>query len=61
MTNKNKSLKDIHQYLIDNNYFHCSDNYLINKGIIKQKDNDKQNSAHLYKKPQILNQNGEIY
>jgi hypothetical protein len=58
---KYKSLKEIHKYLIDNNLFHKDEDYLIKKGIIRKKESDKQNPAHSYEKPQILDQNGEIY
>ena len=61
MKKKLKSLKEIHQYLIDNNYFHKDDYYLIKKGIISKKDNKKQPASSLYKKSQILSPNGEIY
>ena len=61
MKKKLKSLKEIHQYLIDNNYFHKDDYYLIKKGIISKKDNKKQPASSLYKKSQILSHNGEIY
>lgn len=61
MKKKLKSLREIHQYLIDNNYFHCDDYYLIKKGIISHKDNDKEKPASLPKKSQILSPNGEIY
>lgn len=58
---KYKTLKEIHQFLINNNLFHKDEKYLIKKGIIRKKESDKQNPAHSYKKPQILDQNGEIY
>ena len=61
MKKKNLSLKEIHQYLIDNNYFHYDDYYLIKKGIISHKDNDKEKPASLPEKSQILSSDGEIY
>ena len=61
MKKKNLSLKEIHQYLIDNNYFHSSEYYLIKKGIISKKDNKKQTASSLPEKSQILSPNGEIY
>jgi hypothetical protein len=61
MKKKNLSLKEIHQYLIDNNYFHSSEYYLIKKGIISKKDNKKQGGSSLCEKSQILSSNGEIY
>lgn len=61
MKKKLLSLKEIHKYLIDNNYFHKNDNYLIKKGIISEKDNKKQTASSLCEKSQILSPNGEIY
>lgn len=61
MKKKLLSLKEIHKYLIDNNYIHVSDNYLIKKGIISRQDNKKQTASSLREKPQILSPNGEIY
>ena len=61
MKKKLKSLKEIHQYLIDNNYFHKDEDYLIKKGIIRKKDNKKQSGSSLCGKSQILSLNGEIY
>ena len=61
MKKKNLSLKEIHQYLIDNNYFHKSEDYLIKKGIILRKESNKQKSASLSEKSEILSPNGEIY
>ena len=61
MKKKLKSLREIHQYLIDNNYFHKDEDYLIKKGIIRKKDNKKQTASSLPEKSQILSPNGEIY
>jgi len=61
MKKKLKSLKEIHQYLIDNNHFHNSEDYLIKKGIISEKDNKKQTGSSLCEKSKILSPNGEIY
>ena len=61
MKKKLKSLKEIHQYLIDNNHFHSSEDYLIKKGIIKKKESNKEKPASLSEKSQILSPDGEIY
>ena len=61
MKKKNLSLKEIHQYLIDNNYFHHNEDYLIKKGIILKKESNKEKPASLPEKSQILSSDGEIY
>tara|TARA_B100000676_G_C18051005_1_gene831177 strand:- start:113 stop:304 length:192 start_codon:yes stop_codon:yes gene_type:complete len=61
MKKKNLSLKEIHQYLIDNNYFHYNEDYLIKKGIILKKESNKEKPASLPEKSQILSSDGEIY
>ena len=58
---KYKTLKEIHKFLIDNDLLHKNENFLIKKKIILPKESNKENCSSLYKKPQILSQDGEIY
>jgi hypothetical protein len=61
MKKKLLSLKEIHKYLIDNNYIHMSDKILIKKQIIAPQESNKQTSSSLSNKSQILPNKGEIY
>jgi hypothetical protein len=61
MKKKLLSLKEIHKYLIDNNYIHMSDKILIKKQIIAPQESKKQTSSSLSNKSQILPNKGEIY
>lgn len=61
MKKKLLSLKEIHKYLIDNNYIHMSDKILIKKKIISPLVCKKQTPPSLCNKPQILLNNDEIY
>ena len=61
MKKKLLSLKEIHKYLIDNNYIHMSDKILIKKQIIAPQESKKQTASSLSNKSQILPNKGEIY
>jgi hypothetical protein len=61
MKKKLLTLKEIHKYLIDNNYIHMSDKILIKKQILAPQESKKQTPPSLCDKPQILTDKSEIY